>query len=76
MKREIINSGYEMRLVALQEPHKGVILQSATGEELRPFREAGRTLLPSVPYTRVSASVAKTSPKTQREYQYGPNICR
>jgi len=23
-------------------------LQSATGEELRPFREAGRTLLPSV----------------------------
>ncbi len=24
--------------------HKGVILQSATGEELRPFREAGRTL--------------------------------
>jgi hypothetical protein len=23
-------------------------LQSSTGEELRPFREAGRTLLPSV----------------------------
>lgn len=40
MKREIINSDYEMRLVALRE------LQSATGEELRPF--FGRTLLPSV----------------------------
>jgi hypothetical protein len=38
----------------VREPHKGVIyptgtmLQSATGEELRPFREAGRTLLSSV----------------------------
>jgi len=32
-------------MVALREPHKGVILQSATGEELRPF--FGRTLLPS-----------------------------
>jgi len=30
----------------LREPHKGVILQSATGEELRPL--FGRTLLPSV----------------------------
>jgi len=40
MKREIINSGYEMRLTLLRE------LQSATGEELRPF--IGRTLLPSV----------------------------
>ena len=47
-------------------------LQSAGGEELR----RRRTLLPSVPYIRVSASVAKTSPKTQREYQYEPNICR
>jgi hypothetical protein len=35
MKREIINSDYEMRLVALRE------LQSATGEELD-------ALLPSV----------------------------
>ena len=35
MKREIINSDYEMRLVALRE------LQSATGEELS-------ALLPSV----------------------------
>ena len=41
MKREIINYDYEMRLVALREPHKGVILQSATGEELD-------ALLPSV----------------------------
>ena len=32
------------RLVAVREPHKGVILQSATGEELR----RRRTLLPSV----------------------------
>ena len=39
MKREIINSDYEERLVALRE------LQSATGEELRPL--FGRTLLPS-----------------------------
>ena len=39
MKREIINSDYEMWLVALRE------LQSATGEELRPH--FGRTLLPS-----------------------------
>ena len=31
-------------MISLREPHKGVILQSATGEELRPFREAGRTL--------------------------------
>jgi hypothetical protein len=29
-------------MISLQE------LQSAAGEELRPFREAGRTLLPSV----------------------------
>ncbi len=34
------------RLVSVREPHKGVILQSAAGEELRPF--FGRTLLPSV----------------------------
>ena len=34
-----------MRLVSLRELHKGVILQSTTGEELRPF--FGRTLLPS-----------------------------
>ena len=33
-------------MISLREPHKGVILQSATGEELRPF--FGRTLLPSV----------------------------
>ena len=33
-------------MISLREPHKGVILQSATGEELRPF--VGRTLLPSV----------------------------
>jgi len=32
-------------LASLPEPHKGVILQSVTGEELRPF--FGRTLLPS-----------------------------
>jgi hypothetical protein len=32
-------------MISLREPHKGVILQSATGEELRPF--FGRTLLPS-----------------------------
>jgi hypothetical protein len=32
------------RLAAVREPHKGVILQSATGEELR----RRRTLLPSV----------------------------
>lgn len=38
MKREIINSDYEMRPVALRE------LQSAAGEELR----RRRTLLPSV----------------------------
>ncbi len=36
----------QARLVAVREPHKGVILQSATGEELRPL--FGRTLLPSV----------------------------
>jgi hypothetical protein len=35
MKREIINSGYEMRLASLRE------LQSATGEELS-------ALLPSI----------------------------
>jgi len=39
MKREIINSDYEMRLASLRE------VQSATGEELRPL--FGRTLLPS-----------------------------
>ena len=33
-------------MISLREPHKGVILQSATGEELRPF--FGRTMLPSV----------------------------
>ena len=38
MKREIINSDYDKRLVAVRE------LQSATGEELR----RRRTLLPSV----------------------------
>ena len=42
MKREIINSDYEMRLVSLRQ------LQSATGEELRPLFFAERTLLPSV----------------------------
>ena len=31
-------------MISLREPHKGVILQSATGEELR----RRRTLLPSV----------------------------
>jgi len=36
----------QARLASLREPNKGVILQSATGEELRPF--VGRTLLPSV----------------------------
>jgi hypothetical protein len=33
-------------MISLREPRKGVILQSAAGEELRPF--FGRTLLPSV----------------------------
>ena len=33
-------------MISLRESHKGVILQSAAGEELRPF--VGRTLLPSV----------------------------
>jgi hypothetical protein len=47
MKREIIiNSDYKMRLMPLWEPRKGTMLQSVTGEDLRPFREAGRTLLP------------------------------
>jgi hypothetical protein len=31
----------------LRQPHKRVILQSVTGEELRPLRRAERTLLPS-----------------------------
>ena len=55
MKREIINSDYEMRLAS----HKGMIslgeLQSATGEELRPL--FGRTLLPSV--LRPSATIGR-----------------
>jgi hypothetical protein len=34
----------QARLASLREPHKGVILQSATGEELR----HRRTLLPFV----------------------------
>ena len=29
----------------MREPHNGVILQVKSGEELRPFREAGRTLI-------------------------------
>ena len=33
MKREIINSDYEIQLDLLREPHKGVILQSQTQEE-------------------------------------------
>ncbi len=40
MKQKIINSEKQVRLASLRE------LQSATGEELRPF--FGRTLLPSV----------------------------
>jgi hypothetical protein len=40
MKREIINTKVQARLVAVRE------VQSATGEELRPY--FGRTLLPSV----------------------------
>ena len=39
--------GISLKVNGLREPHKGgAILQSATGEELRPFY--GRTLLPSV----------------------------
>ena len=41
MKREIINLDYEARLASRREPHMGVILQSATGDELS-------ALLPSV----------------------------
>jgi hypothetical protein len=41
MRREIINTKVQVRLVKVREPHKGVILQSATGEELS-------ALLPSV----------------------------
>ena len=36
-----VRDAQQARLVALREPHKGVILQSATGEELS-------ALLPSV----------------------------
>ncbi len=36
----------DMPTVSQREPHKGVILHSAAGEELRPL--FGRTLLPSV----------------------------
>ncbi len=35
-------------MISLREPHKGVILQVKGAEELRPFCEAGRTLMPSV----------------------------
>jgi len=34
------------RVHVLRQPHEGTMLQSATGEELRPL--FGRTLLPSV----------------------------
>ena len=33
-------------MISLREPHKRTMLQSVTGDELRPF--FGRTLLPSV----------------------------
>ena len=50
MRQETINTKGQVRLVVLREPHEGVIshkgtmLQSATGEELR----RRRTLMPSV----------------------------
>ena len=43
-------------------------LQSAGGEELSHRDASQSALILSVPYIRVSASVTKTSPKTQREY--------
>ena len=41
MRQETINTKVQVRLVAVREPHRGVILQSATGEELS-------ALMPSV----------------------------
>jgi hypothetical protein len=38
--------GLQAKVNALREPHKGVILQSTSGEELRPFFR--RTLMPSI----------------------------
>ena len=37
MRQETIETKVQVRLAALREPHKGVILQSQTGEELDAF---------------------------------------
>jgi hypothetical protein len=42
MRQETIETKVQVRLAAVRA------IQSTAGEELRPFREAGRTLLPSV----------------------------